>query len=93
MQMQNGTKLFVVSSDGLSEMTFGNLNDALKGGTRMEEVEVFTDHEEARLVDRARKRRGCVSQFSTEDVNRAAKMVLIDEEGEVIHELLFYSTA
>ena len=92
MQMQNGTTLFVVGSDGLTKMTFGGLSDALKGGTKMQDIEVFTDRKEAERVDRARKRRQQVSQFTDEEMLKAAKMVLVDADGEVIHMLPFCPT-
>lgn len=89
MQLQNGTILFIVGSEGLTEMTFGNLNDALKGGIRMQDIKVFTDREEAEHLDCARKRRLLVDDFSEKEMLEATKMTLMDAEDRVIIEVEF----
>ena len=87
MQIQNGTQLFVVSSDGMSPVAFGSLHNAIKGGLRMEDVEVFTVEEEAKAANRARSRRRCVSEFSNTQMLAAAKLALLDNDGTVMREI------
>ena len=89
MRLQNATLLYVVSQEGMTEMTFGRLHDALNGGTKMKEIEVFTDRSEAKEADRANRRRRQVQTFSRDEILRAAKMVLLDDGGQVIHGVPF----
>jgi hypothetical protein len=70
-------------------MTLGAFHNALNGGTKWEEVEIFTEEEEARKAERARLRARRVNEFSSEEVLRADRLVLLDSEGGVIHEIPF----
>ena len=90
MKLQNGTRVYVVDREGMSEMTFGGLHHALEGGTKLQDVEVFTDQNEARDANRANARlQRVLNAFSRFEILNAAKMVLLNEEGHVIHEVPF----
>ena len=92
MKMQKGTRLYIVADDGLSKMTFEGFNNALNGGTSMEDVEVFTELEEAQKAERARKRRLLIRQFDKHDVLAATYRALLDNSGEVICKIEFCPT-
>lgn len=54
MRIAVDTMLFVVGQDGVSRMAFGDLINAFKGGTRITDIAVFTDPEEAEKEQRRR---------------------------------------
>lgn len=54
MRIAGDTMLFVVGQDGVSRMAFGDLINAFKGGTRITDIAVFTDPEEAEKEQRRR---------------------------------------
>lgn len=47
MRITGDTMLFVVGQDGVSRMAFGDLINAFKGGTRITDIAMFTDPEDA----------------------------------------------
>ena len=92
MQIRKETPLYVVDNEGLSEMTLEGLHNCLAGGTRLDEVEVFTDRQQALSAVRASSRRQQVARFGHDSMLRAAKMVLVDGEGHQIEEVSFCPT-
>lgn len=92
MQIRKETILHVVGHDGKSLMTLENLHNSLSGGTRLEDIEVFTDEDEANDADRARRRRQQVAQFSRDDLLDAQSMVLLNAEDEAIATIPFCPT-
>jgi len=48
------TRLFITSHDGTSEMDFLGFCNAVKGGMRLDEVEVTTDAEHSKKLERKR---------------------------------------
>ena len=48
------TTLYVTSKDGTSEMSFLEFCNAIKGGLKLEEVEITTDPEHSQRLERKR---------------------------------------
>lgn len=93
MKLQKDTKVYVVDRAGMSEMTLSGLFNAMNGGLKLEEVEVFTNHDEAFEANRANARlQRAMHSFSRDEILNAGKLVLLGEDGGVIHEVPFCPT-
>lgn len=92
MQIDENTPVYIVSSDGKTTMSFGGFLNAIAGGTRLQDISVFTDVQEAESAERARLRRSSVKYFTNDEILRAESMVLLDDEGGVIHKIEFCPT-
>jgi hypothetical protein len=55
MRLAGDTMLFVVGQDGVSRMAFGDLVNAFKGGTKITDIAVFTNPEEAEVEQKRRQ--------------------------------------
>lgn len=47
MRLSHHSVVYVVASDGISEMTMSQLANSYRGGTEPEDVQIFTDRAEA----------------------------------------------
>jgi hypothetical protein len=54
MLLTTRTRLYVTSADGTSEMTFPDFCNAVKGGLKLDDVEVTTDPEHSKKLERKR---------------------------------------
>ncbi len=50
MRLDKRTKLWIAASDGISEITLERLFLSMKGGTRLDDIEIVTTEEEANLL-------------------------------------------
>jgi len=88
MQIRETTELFVVA-DGISGMNLGAICNAIKGGMKLQDVQIFTDRGEAARADLARKRRsklleGLLEDFDDKQVLAAFSVVVYDKDGNML---------
>jgi len=84
MQLCRYCTLYVVGKDGRSEMRFHQLVNAIKGGLDLNEVEVFTTIDEAKVATLASERRKKINDFGADTMLRASKLALMDESGAIV---------
>ena len=70
------TKLYVTSEDGTSEMNLTQVVNAVKGGMRLDECEITTDHEESQKLERKRQAKGYVQTLMNRMTPEQTEMVV-----------------
>jgi hypothetical protein len=83
------TAYFVVTKEGTTMMNLRGIANAVKGGMDLDEVEIFTDEDSARLARVANHRRAQVEQFCSGHILEASSLVLFDRDGVVLDKVTF----
>ena len=85
MRINPSDQLYIIDKENIvSDMTLENLQLAIQGGIKWNEVAVFTDKEEAESTAKAQDRRHILDLFTDAHMNEAHSVSLRDIEGNTI---------
>jgi hypothetical protein len=84
------TRLYVTSADGTSEMTFLDFCNAVKGGLELEEVEITTDPEHSKKLERRRlamrEVQSLMSNTTADPAEKVVELLLSTEDLMDLHD-------
>lgn len=84
------TTLYITSEEATSEMSFLDLCNAVKGGLDLNDVEITTDPEESRALERKRLARQDVqhlmANMTAQQAERVVKLLRNDDELMELHD-------
>ena len=67
-------------------MTLLDIHKLLQGGLSIDDIDIFTEKDEAEKASYAHRRRNDVRVFSTEQMLEATHMILLDKNGNKVGE-------
>lgn len=83
MRLNERTVVYVTAKDGTSQMTLGGLVLSFQGGTQWHEIEVTTDPNESKLMERKRsfiqQLNGYLNNMTPNQVEKALDKIMKDD--------------
>lgn len=84
------TNLYITSSDGTSEMTLLAFANAIKGGLKLDEIEITTELEHSQRLERKRRAKQEVlhlmNNMTPDQAERVVELLRSDEDLMELHD-------